>query len=144
MAKSWIVAGTLFGMHICLAGPASFATSEQMLQYLTKYDLPATFEHQADPVVAARDADVLYTDVWVSMGCEQESEERKRVLSPYQVTAKILQAAKPDALFMHCMPTHPGEEVSRSVLASPQAILFDQAENRLHIQKAILRQLTQS
>lgn len=144
IANSWILAGTLFGMHICLAGPASFATSEQMLQYLTKYDLPATFEHQADPVVAARDADVLYTDVWVSMGCEQESEERKRVLSPYQVTDNILQAAKPDALFMHCMPTHPGEEVSRSVLASPQAILFDQAENRLHIQKAILRQLTQS
>jgi ornithine carbamoyltransferase len=65
-------------------------------------------------------------------------------MSPYQVTDSILASAKADVLFMHCMPTHPGEEVSESVLASPQAILFDQAENRLHIQKAILRQLTQS
>ena len=78
------------------------------------------------------------------MGCEEEAEERKRIMSPYQVTDSILVSAKTDALFMHCMPTHPGEEVSESVLASPQAILFDQAENRLHIQKAILRQLTQS
>ena len=135
MANSWILAGALFGMNICLAGPPSFAPAEQILQYLKKHDLPATFDHQTDPVVAAGDADVLYTDVWVSMGCEEEAEERKRVMSPYQVTNSILASAKPDALFMHCMPTHPGEEVSESVLASPQAILFDQAENRLHIEE---------
>lgn len=144
MANSWILAGALFGMDICLAGPAEFAPTEQIIQYLAKHDLPANFEHQTDPELAARDADILYTDVWVSMGCEEEAEERKRIMSPYQVTDALLQAAKPEALFMHCMPTHPGEEVSESVLASPQAILFDQAENRLHIQKAILRQLTQS
>jgi ornithine carbamoyltransferase len=144
MANSWIMAGALFGMNICLAGPPEFAPGEQILSYLAKHDLPVTFEHQSDPVVAASDADILYTDVWVSMGCEEEAEERKRIMSPYQVTDSILVSAKPDALFMHCMPTHPGEEVSESVLASPQAILFDQAENRLHIQKAILRQLTQS
>ena len=144
MANSWILAGALFGMNICLAGPSSFAPGEQILQYLKKYDLPSTFEHQTDPVVAAGAADVLYTDVWVSMGCEEEAVERIRVMSPYQVTDNILASAKSDALFMHCMPTHPGEEVSESVLASPQAILFDQAENRLHIQKAILRQLAQS
>ena len=144
MANSWIMAGALFGMNICLAGPAEFAPTEQMLQYLAKYNLATHFEHQTDPILAARDADILYTDVWVSMGCEEEADERKRIMSPYQVTDSILQASKPDSLFMHCMPTHPGEEVSESVLASPQAILFDQAENRLHIQKAILRQLTQS
>ena len=144
MANSWIMAGALFGMNICLAGPAEFAPTEQMLQYLAKYNLPCHFEHQTDPILAARDADILYTDVWVSMGCEEEADERKRIMSPYQVTDSILQASKPDSLFMHCMPTHPGEEASESVLASPQAILFDQAENRLHIQKAILRQLTQS
>jgi len=144
MANSWIMAGALFGMNICLAGPAEFAPTEQMLQYLAKYNLPTHFEHQTDPILAARDADILYTDVWVSMGCEEEADKRKRIMSPYQVTDSILQASKPDSLFMHCMPTHPGEEVSESVLASPQAILFDQAENRLHIQKAILRQLTQS
>ena len=144
MANSWIMAGALFGMNICLAGPVEFAPTEEMLNYLTKHDLSSNFEHQTDPVVAARGADILYTDVWVSMGCEEEAQERKRIMSPYQVTDAILQESNSNSLFMHCMPTHPGEEVSESVLASPQAILFDQAENRLHIQKAILRQLTQS
>lgn len=144
MANSWIMAGALFGINICLAGPAEFAPTGQILSFLEKHNLPQNFEHQIDPVLAAKDADVLYTDVWVSMGCEEEAEERKRVMSPYQVKDAILQAAKPNSLFMHCMPTHPGEEVSESVLASTQAILFDQAENRLHMQKAILRQLTQS
>ena len=144
MANSWIMAGALFGMNICLAGPVEFAPTEEMLNYLTKHDLSSNFEHQPDPVVAARGADILYTDVWVSMGCEEEAQERKRIMSPYQVTDAILQESNSNSLFMHCMPTHPGEEVSESVLASPQAILFDQAENRLHMQKAILRQLTQS
>ncbi|MEC8420662.1 MAG: ornithine carbamoyltransferase [Verrucomicrobiota bacterium] len=144
MANSWIMAGALFGMKIRLAGPSEFTPNEQILQYLATHDLPTNFEHLTDPIIAARDSDILYTDVWVSMGCEEEAEQRKRMMSPFQVTDAILQASKPGALFMHCMPTHPGEEVSESVLASPQAILFDQAENRLHIQKAILRQLTQS
>ena len=144
MANSWILAGALFGMNICLAGPLEFAPAEEMFNYLAKHDLSSNFEHQPDPVVAARGADILYTDVWVSMGCEEEAQERKRIMSPYQVTDAILRESNPNSLFMHCMPTDPGEEVSESVLASPQAILFDQAENRLHIQKAILRQLTQS
>ena len=144
MANSWIMAGALFEMNICLAGPVEFAPSEEIFNYLAKHDLSSNFEHQTDPVVAARGADILYTDVWVSMGCEEEAQERKRIMSPYQVTDAILQESNSNSLFMHCMPTHPGEEVSESVLASPQAILFDQAENRLHIQKAILRQLTQS
>ena len=144
MANSWIISAAMFGMEITLTGPETFAPEQIVIDALQTDRLPVNYRFTTDPTEAAKDADILYTDVWVSMGCEQESEERKRVLSPYQVTANILQAAKPDALFMHCMPTHPGEEVSESVLASPQAILFDQAENRLHIQKAILRQLTQS
>ena len=120
MANSWIMAGALFGMNICLAGLPEFAPSEQILSYLAKHDFPITFEHQTDPMVAASDADILYTDVWVSMGCEEEADERKRIMSPYQVTDSILASAKADALFMHCMPTHPGEEVSESVLASPK------------------------
>ena len=142
MANSWIIAGALFGIEICLAGPAEFAPSKQIISFLEKHKLPKKFEHQIDPFLASKDSDFLYTDVWVSMGCEEEAEDRKRIMSPYQVTDSILDAAKPDSLFMHCMPTHPGEEVSRSVLSCPQAILFDQAENRLHMQKAILRQLT--
>jgi ornithine carbamoyltransferase len=144
MANSWIIASALFGLEVCLSGPADLLPKEKIIQYLEKHDLQGRFEHQSDPALAALDADVLYTDVWVSMGFEEEADERKRIMSPYQVTEAILQSAKPEAHFMHCMPTHPGEEVSESVLASPQAILFDQAENRLHIQKAILRQLNKS
>jgi ornithine carbamoyltransferase len=86
---------------------------------------------------------VVYTDVWVSMGKEEESKERLRVMSPYQVTAKLFAAAKPDALFMHCLPAHPGEEVEQTVLDNPRSIIFDQAENRLHVQKAILASIAQ-
>ena len=118
--------------------------NEKILDYLEKYKLPTTWEHQVDPKIAVQNANILYTDVWVSMGCEKEAEERKRLMNPFQINQELLQIAGPDSIFMHCMPTHPGEEVSESVLASPQAILFDQAENRLHMQKAILRQLTQS
>jgi ornithine carbamoyltransferase len=144
MANSWIMAGALFNMNICLAGPSEFAPSAEIQHYLKAHNLPINWEHQTDPRQAAQNADVLYTDVWVSMGCEKDAVARKNKMSPYQVTGELLQLAKPDAIFMHCMPTHPGEEVSESVLASPQAILFDQAENRLHMQKAILRQLTHS
>ena len=88
-----------------------------------------------------RGADVFYTDVWVSMGKEEETKERIRVMSPYAVTGKLFAAAKPDALFMHCLPAHAGEEVMPEVLANPRSIIFDQAENRLHMQKAILAQV---
>ena len=144
MANSWIMAGALFGMNICLAGPAEFAPTTEIQNYLKTHSLSLNWEHQTDPEKAAQDADILYTDVWVSMGCEEDADARKNTMSPYQVNDELLQLAAPGALFMHCMPTHPGEEVSESVLASPQAILFDQAENRLHMQKAILKQLTHS
>ena len=81
---------------------------------------------------------MVYTDVWVSMGCEEDSQHRLGLMDPYRVSSLAPRQAKPDALFMHCMPAHPGEEVHQEVLDSPQAILFDQAENRLHMQKAIL------
>jgi ornithine carbamoyltransferase len=84
---------------------------------------------------------VVYTDVWVSMGKEEETRKRLAALSPYAVTAKIFSAAKPDAYFMHCLPAHAGEEVTQEVLDNPRSIIFDQAENRLHIQKAIMTKL---
>jgi ornithine carbamoyltransferase len=90
-----------------------------------------------------RDADVVYTDVWVSMGKEEESQARIAQMSPYQVTADLFAAAKPDALFMHCLPAHPGEEVTQEVLDHERCIIFDQAENRLHTQKAIMAVLAQ-
>jgi ornithine carbamoyltransferase len=83
-------------------------------------------------------ADVVYTDVWASMGQEAEAESRKEIFAPYQVTTDLMAAAHPDAVFMHCLPAHRGEEVTAEVIDGPQSVVFDEAENRLHTQKALL------
>jgi ornithine carbamoyltransferase len=94
-----------------------------------------------DPVEAVRDADAVYTDVWTSMGQEAESEKRRRAFAGYQVNEELLRHARPGALFMHCLPAKRGEEVTADVLESPVSVVFDQAENRLHTQKALLMML---
>jgi ornithine carbamoyltransferase len=101
----------------------------------------ASFDFTTDPREAVAGADIVYTDVWTSMGQEQEAAARRRKLQPYQVNGKLFAAAKPDALFMHCLPAHAGEEVTQEVLEHPRCIIFDEAENRLHVQKAILAKL---
>ena len=93
---------------------------------------------------AVRGADIVYTDVWVSMGKEEETAERIRQMRPFAVTAAVFAAAKSDALFMHCLPAHAGEEVDQAVLDNPRSIIFDEAENRLHMQKAIMASLVAS
>ena len=97
-----------------------------------------------DPVEAARDADILYTDVWVSMGMEEEARERIEQMVPYAVTSELFGVARDDALFMHCLPAYAGKEVTQEVLDSDRSIIFDQAENRLHTQKAILATLAEA
>ncbi len=141
MANSWILGANLFGMKISLAGPKGFEPSAEFNAQLAKEGFAGGYQFTTDPAEAVRGADVVYTDVWVSMGKEEETKERIRVMSPYAVTGKLFAAAKPDALFMHCLPAHAGEEVMPEVLANPRSIIFDQAENRLHMQKAILAQL---
>ncbi len=143
MANSWILGAALFGMEISLAGPKGFAPTAEFDAALRKegFDPKTTYHFTTDPFAAVRDADVVYTDVWVSMGKEEETKRRIRLMSPYAVTGKLFAAAKPDALFMHCLPAHEGEEVMSEVLANPRSIIFDQAENRLHMQKAILAAL---
>jgi ornithine carbamoyltransferase len=143
MANSWILGAALFGMKISLSGPREFAPSTEFNAFLDRegYDPETSYEFTSDPVQAVRGADVVYTDVWVSMGKEEETKERIRVMSPFAVTGKIFSGAKPDALFMHCLPAHAGEEVTQDVLDNPRSIIFDQAENRLHMQKAILAKL---
>ena len=140
MAYSWILGANLFGMKIALAGPKPFAPTKEFDAFLQQegYDPKTSYQFTTDPFEAVRDADVVYTDVWVSMGKEEETKERIRVMSPYVVTGKLFAAAKRDALFMHCLPAHAGEEVMQEVLDNPRSIIFDQAENRLHMQKAIL------
>lgn len=142
MAHSWILGGTLFGMEIVLSGPERYQPEAFVDTDLQRAQLPKTYRYEADPHKAAAGADVIYTDVWVSMGDEAEREARLQAMTPYQVNAAIMAAAKPEAVFMHCLPAHEGEEVGADVYRSAQSIVYDQAENRLHCQKAILTALT--
>lgn len=144
MANSWILGANLFGMKISLAGPPEFAPSAEFNAFLAKEGFAGCYEFTSDPMEAVRDADIVYTDVWVSMGKEEETAARIRQMRPYAVTARVFAAAKPDALFMHCLPAHAGEEVDQAVLDNPRSIIFDEAENRLHMQKAILASLAGS
>ncbi len=138
MANSWVLGANLFGMKISLAGPAGFAPSAELDALLAREGFAGGYDFTTDPLAAVKDADVVYTDVWVSMGKEEEKRERLALMAPYSVTAEVFAAAKPDAYFMHCLPAHPGEEVQQAVLDNPRSIIFDQAENRLHVQKAIM------
>ncbi len=99
------------------------------------------FELTHDPYAAVRGADAVYTDVWASMGQESEKEKRAKIFAPFQVNKALMAEAKPDALFLHCLPAHRGEEVTDEVIDSPRSVVFDQAENRLHAQKAIMLSL---
>lgn len=144
VANSWIMGANLFGMKIALAGPPGFDAAPEFDALLAKEGFAGGYQFTTDAYEAVRDADVVYTDVWVSMGKEEETAERIRVMSPFAVTSKLFAAAKPDAYFMHCLPAHAGQEVTQEVLDSPRSIIFDQAENRLHMQKAILATLANS
>ena len=142
MANSWVLMGAILGMKISLCGPVEFEPKEEIRQLLQAHNLPQTWSFCDDPLTGAEGAEIIYTDVWVSMGCESEQEQRKKTMSPFQVNDGTFAKAHPDCMFMHCMPAHPGEEVSQAVLDSGRSILFDQAENRLHMQKGILAKLS--
>ncbi len=144
VANSWILGANYFGMKIALAGPAGFEAAPEFNQLLATSGYPEGYQFTTDAFEAVRDADVVYTDVWVSMGKEEETKQRLQLMAPYQVSAELFAAAKPDALFMHCLPAHAGEEVTQQVLDNPRSIIFDQAENRLHMQKAIMAKLAAS
>ncbi|GHB90094.1 ornithine carbamoyltransferase [Cerasicoccus arenae] len=138
MANSWLLAGAHLGVNVALGGPESLAPGTEVRSVLAAMGKSVDGHYFTDPHIAAQNADVVYTDVWVSMGAEAEQEARLQSLAPYQVNASVMADAKPDAHFMHCLPAHLGEEVSADVYEGAQSIVFDQAENRLHVQKAIL------
>lgn len=138
MANSWLLGANLFGMEITVSGPQEFEPTDNIKALLRREGFDGNYTFTSDPQTAVQDADVVYTDVWVSMGDETETPNRIAKMRPYSVTQELMARAKPDAYFMHCMPAHRGQEVSAKVLDSPRSLLLDQAENRLHIQKAIL------
>ena len=144
MANSWILGASLFGMRISLAGPKGFEPGPQIRALLKAEGRAVDFSFTTDPREAVAGADIIYTDVWTSMGKEDESHARAKRMRPYAVTAGLFAAAKPDALFMHCLPAHPGHEVEQAVLDNPRSVIFDEAENRLHVQKAILAVLSEA
>jgi len=144
IANSWILGAALFDMELILCGPESYQPGEDIRQSLEQSGYAPTWSFTSDPEAAARGADALYTDTWVSMGQEDESAERISVMRPYSVTSELLKLAKPDALFMHDLPAYKGMEVQEEVLYGAQSIIFDQAENRLHTQKAIMAVLAEA
>ena len=142
-ASSLALACASVGADFTLASPPGYRIPSMIWEEAERRASP--FESRVtwveEPEAAVRDADVVYTDVWVSMGQEDDRERRLKVFSAYQVDERLVELAKPDAIFMHDMPAHRGQEISEGMLDHPRSVVFDQAENRLHSQKAVLAQL---
>ncbi len=145
VANSLIEAAAKMGMSIALGCPAGYQPDQHTVD-VARLEAQATggaIEIGDEPHVAVKGADVVYTDVWISMGREREHARRLKALSAYQLNGRLLRWAKPDAIVMHCLPAHRGEEITAEVLDGAQSVILDQAENRLHMQKAILVTLLQ-
>jgi ornithine carbamoyltransferase len=137
MANSWINAAAKLPFHLDLACPEGYDPDPAILERGIA-EAPAGVILHRDPIAAVRGADVVYTDVWVSMGQESEREERMKQFQGYQVNQALLDNAKKDALVMHCLPAHRGEEITAEVIDGPRSVVIDEAENRLHVQKAVM------
>jgi len=137
IANTWIEAAAILPIQLSLACPEGY-NPDRKIMARGKKEAREGITLYRDPLDAAKDADVLYTDVWVSMGQESENEERKKIFKNYQINKRLLKEAKKNAIIMHCLPAHRGEEIASDVIDGPQSVVIDQAENRLHVQKAIL------
>ncbi|MDP1993283.1 MAG: ornithine carbamoyltransferase [Syntrophales bacterium] len=137
MANSWINAAAKLPFHLDLACPEGYDPDPAILERGIA-GAPAGVILHRDPIAAVRDADIIYTDVWVSMGQESERGERMKRFQGYQVNQTLLDRAKKDALVMHCLPAHRGEEITAEVIDGPRSVVIDEAENRLHVQKAVM------
>lgn len=137
VCNTWLQAAEVFDFNVHVSTPPGYEVEpERAGLYGTDH-----YEQFADPMEAARGADLVTTDVWTSMGFEAENEERRRAFADWQVDLDMMGMAKPDALFMHCLPAHRGEEVAAEVIDGPQSVVWDEAENRLHTQKALMEYL---
>jgi len=143
VANSWINFASKVPIHLIIGGPSNYSPDQKTLSDAREAGL-SKIELIHDPVEAVKNADVVYTDVWASMGQETEAAERRKVFMPYQLNAQLLSHASKDVLVMHCLPAHRGEEITDEVIESPNSIVFEEAENRMHVQKAIMVKLVQN
>lgn len=145
VCHSLMFTGAQLGANVWVATPRGYEPKPDAMQWARQrgQQTGGTLTVTEDPAEAAADADVIYTDVWASMGQEKEAESRRKTFAPYQVNSDLFRRAKFDALFMHCLPAHRGDEVTDEVIDSPHSVVYQQAENRLHAQKAILLELMQ-
>jgi ornithine carbamoyltransferase len=143
VAHSLMFAGAQLGAHVWVASPPGYEPKADAIKWAREraQQTGATCTITNDPIAAATGADVIYTDVWASMGQEKEAEARKRIFLPFQVNAALFAKAKPDCIFLHCLPAHRDDEVTNEVIDSPRSLVFQEAENRLHVQKAIMLEL---
>jgi ornithine carbamoyltransferase len=140
VCHSLMLAASRVGMKIAVATPPGYEPKPEIVNWAREGGKETGFELNvtSDPVEAVSGADAVYTDVWASMGQESEKETRKKIFWPYQVNKELFSKAKPEAYFMHCLPAHRGEEVTDEVIDSANSVVYDQAENRLHVQKVIM------
>ncbi|MGO4788222.1 ornithine carbamoyltransferase [Paenibacillus sp. 2KB_20] len=140
MAHSLLIGGAKMGMHVAVASPKGYEADASIVRLSEEIaaQTGGKITITQDPIEAAKDADVIYTDVWASMGFEEEQAQREAAFADYQVNEELVKAAQPDYLFLHCLPAHRGEEVSEGVIDGANSVIFDQAENRLHAQKALM------
>jgi len=143
VANSLLLAAALTGMNFRIASPSGYRVQDEILHLAQGYavDSGAEIFCTEQPHVAVSQADVVYTDVWTSMGQEAEAEQRRRVFADYQVNSELLSSAREDAILMHPLPAHHGEEIAEGILDSPASVVFDQAENRIYLQKALLTEI---
>jgi ornithine carbamoyltransferase len=143
VAHSLMLAASLVGMNFRIASPPGYAVQDSLFHLARDYAATSGAEIFCadDPRLVVSGADVVYTDVWTSMGQEAEAQERRQIFAGYQVNSELLSLAREDAIFMHPLPAHHGEEVAPGILDSPRSVVFDQAENRMHLQKALLAQM---
>jgi ornithine carbamoyltransferase len=140
MGNSWLLAGTTAGMHVRIAAPTGFVPSSEMFARASEIGAETGGSATAydEPEKAVSGADVVVTDTWISMGKEGEESARAEVLAPYSLTSELMALARPDAIAMHCLPAYRGKEIAAEVIDGPQSVVWDEAENRRHAQKAVL------
>ncbi len=143
VANSWVNLASKLPMHLVICSPSGYEPDAETLTRAHDAEI-SKIEILHDPEVAVKDADVIYTDVWASMGQEDEAEQRRKVFMPFQVNSKLISHAHDDVMVMHCLPAHRGEEITDDVLDGPHSIVFDEAENRMHVQKAIIVKLLEN